>query len=173
MHPVKSGNGPVNIFPSSHLHPWIKLFHYHKIIDGPNMRNQQIHFIKIRKQDKTYSSTRPVNLVISKGMLPVKFLPDNKLPPSRTQSKYNKFTSTSLLKHAMEHSFSEANCLFFSIFLFGGKRMNPHIKKIKTSKKINPYIETILGWGSELQRTHDHGTGRHGSPPSCAQSAEG
>lgn len=36
----------------------------------------------------------------------------------------------------------------------------------------NLYIETILGCGSELQSTHDHGTGRHGSPPSLAQSAD-
>lgn len=43
---------------------------------------------------------------------------------------------------------------------------------MKPLKRINLYIETILGCGSELHRTQDHGTGRHGSPPSCAQSAD-
>lgn len=39
-------------------------------------------------------------------------------------------------------------------------------------EQINLYILTILGCASELHSTQDHGTGRHGSPPSCAQSAD-
>lgn len=43
--------------------------------------------------------------------------------------------------------------------------------KEKNEEKSSMYIETIIGCVSELHRSHDHGTGKHGSPPSLAQSA--
>lgn len=51
-------------------------------------------------------------------------------------------------------------------------RSGSNIQKSQYTKKINLYILTILGCASELQSTQDHGTGRHGSPPSCAQSVD-
>lgn len=41
----------------------------------------------------------------------------------------------------------------------------------KPDAEREAYIEVILGWGSSLHWIQDHGTGKHGSPPSCAQSA--
>lgn len=47
------------------------------------------------------------------------------------------------------------------------------LKQKRVSDFYFKYIETIIGSGSELHCTHDDGTGKHGSPPSCAQSASG
>ena len=108
-----------------------------------------------RMQSDTYNSTNLLNFVKSEGMSPFKFLLDKWL-----YTKHWKFVAISVT------------------FLFRYRIGQLHYKirmrytRHKTSQGMNHYITVILGRGSELHCSHDHGTGRHGSPPSWAQSAD-
>lgn len=78
-HPVKSGIWPVNAFPSSHLLQGKRILDYLFLCTYNNVtRISNFGYVLIMYMIiYTYNSSKPVNLVKSKGMLPVMFLLDN------------------------------------------------------------------------------------------------
>lgn len=89
MHPVKSGIGPTNEFPSSHLHrsqkQMVKSKETSAFMDVEWEKRQLDNQEKSCMQNGTYNSTKPLNFARSVGMFPDKFCLDNEL--TRCQRK--------------------------------------------------------------------------------------